>query len=90
MQAARPGPANPSDRTLDAVRAIRKDYGIFFTPEWVVDLMVGMVREPAMGDVLPAVLEPACGGAQFLRGIGRRRPALYAAARKVAGGAGAL
>ena len=45
----------------------RKDFGLFFTPEWVVDFMVNLVPEEIFLRNEPiTILEPACGLAQFL------------------------
>jgi len=56
------------------LKEIKKDFGIFFTPEWVVDLMVNMIE--VKGTQLK-ILEPACGLAQFLLGMKRKRDALF-------------
>ncbi|HGJ63970.1 TPA: DNA methyltransferase [bacterium] len=56
----------------------KKDYGIFFTPERIVDFMVNLID---VGKFINKqninVLEPACGLAQFLIGIRRNYPAIY-------------
>jgi adenine-specific DNA-methyltransferase len=57
---------------------IKKDYGIFFTPEKIVDLMVNLIDTSKFAvkkDI--NILEPACGLAQFLIGVKRNLPALY-------------
>lgn len=64
------------------LKDIKKDYGIFFTPEWVVNFMVHLIdieRLSAEEDI--TILEPACGLAQFLIGIGRNFPSLFSRAK---------
>lgn len=57
---------------------VKKDYGIFFTPEQIVDFMVGQIDVSRFTDKKEInILEPACGLAQFLVGIKRNFPALY-------------
>ena len=60
------------------LKDIKKDYGVFFTPEWVIDFMVDLIKVEKYidnNDIL--ILEPACGLAQFLSGIKRKKPALF-------------
>jgi len=60
----------------------KKDYGIFFTPERIVNFMVGLIdasRYTERKDI--AILEPACGLAQFLIGIKRNKPAVFKEAK---------
>lgn len=60
----------------------KKDYGIFFTPEWIVDFMVQLIDVDKLSskeDVF--ILEPACGLAQFLFGIKRNHPSLFERAK---------
>jgi len=60
------------------LRNIKKDFGIFFTPERIVDFMVGLIRTTKYaGGKDITILEPACGLAQFLIGIKRNNPALF-------------
>ncbi|MGB9721332.1 MAG: TaqI-like C-terminal specificity domain-containing protein [bacterium] len=59
------------------LKGIRKDYGMFFTPERIVDFMVNLIdvtKYTRKKDF--SILEPACGLAQFLVGIRRNQPAL--------------
>jgi len=66
----------------DKVKRIKKDYGIFFTPEPIVDFTVNLIdmkRLSGKRDI--SILEPACGLAQFLIGIKRNSPALFRKAR---------
>lgn len=66
----------------DKVKSIKKDYGIFFTPETIVDFMVNLIdikRLSGKKDI--SILEPACGLAQFLIGIKRNNPTLFKKAR---------
>ncbi len=59
------------------LKGIKKDYGIFFTPERIVDFMVNLIditKYTGKKDI--SILEPACGLAQFLVGIRRNQPTL--------------
>ena len=59
-------------------KSAKKDYGIFFTPEWVVDFMINLIdvdKYIIKKDI--TILEPACGLAQFLIGIKRNQPLLF-------------
>ncbi|HCG76895.1 MAG: DNA methyltransferase [bacterium (Candidatus Ratteibacteria) CG_4_10_14_3_um_filter_41_18] len=59
------------------LKGIRKDYGMFFTPEQIVDFMVNLIDVTEYTDKKDiTILEPACGLAQFLVGIRRNQPAL--------------
>ncbi|MBN1383383.1 MAG: N-6 DNA methylase [Elusimicrobia bacterium] len=56
----------------------KKDFGIFFTPERIVNFMIEMIdmkKISSRNDVF--ILEPACGLAQFLYGVKRIKPSLY-------------
>ena len=60
------------------LKEVKKDYGIFFTPERIVDFMVNLIEPTRYIDKRDiAILEPACGLAQFLIGIKRNHPALF-------------
>ena len=60
------------------LRDVKKDFGIFFTPERIVDFMVGLVDTTRLTEKRNVnILEPACGLAQFLIGVKRNHPALY-------------
>ncbi|MCX7761522.1 MAG: N-6 DNA methylase [Candidatus Kryptonium sp.] len=53
---------------------IKKDYGLFFTPEWVVKFMVNLIDFKLLEDRSKTgedirILEPACGLGQFLNAI---------------------
>lgn len=64
------------------LKGIKKDYGMFFTPEWIVDFMLNLIdvtKYTGKRDI--TILEPACGLAQFLIGIKRNHPALFKQAR---------
>jgi len=52
---------------------IKKDWGIFFTPQWVVDFMVYLIDEKSLSTNNLKILEPACGICQFLTGIKKRK-----------------
>ncbi len=59
------------------LKSIRKDYGIFFTPEHIVDFMVSLIDSRFVDKKELLILEPACGLAQFLFGIKRNNPRLF-------------
>lgn len=64
------------------LKDIKKDYGIFFTPERIVDFMVNLfdvIKYTDKKDI--TILEPACGLAQFLIGTKRNQPALFKQAK---------
>ena len=64
------------------LKSIKKDYGMFFTPERIVDFMVNLIditKYTGKKDI--SILEPACGLAQFLIGIKRNQPALFKQAK---------
>jgi adenine-specific DNA-methyltransferase len=69
------------------LKGIKKDYGMFFTPESIVDFMVNLIdpalskKERGIAKKDIAILEPACGLAQFLIGIKRNQPALFKQAK---------
>lgn len=56
----------------------KKDFGIFFTPERIVDFMINLIDTDRLTEKKDVnILEPACGLAQFLIGTKRNHPALY-------------
>ncbi|MFH2069984.1 MAG: TaqI-like C-terminal specificity domain-containing protein [Elusimicrobiota bacterium] len=62
----------------------KKDYGIFFTPERVVDFMASLIdTNRFMNKQDISILEPACGLAQFLIGIKRNHSSLYRKAQTI-------
>jgi len=66
------------------LKSVRKDYGLFFTPEWVVDFMVKLINVDELinkNDI--AILEPACGLAQFLIGIKKNYPFIFKKAKLI-------
>jgi len=66
------------------LKGIKKDYGIFFTPECIVDFMVNLIDIHKYVDKKDiAILEPACGLAQFLIGIRKNHPALFKRAKLI-------
>lgn len=66
----------------DLVKDVKRDFGIFFTPEWVVDFMAGMINEQIKEKHNALILEPACGVAQFLTGIKRNHPSFFGKSKK--------
>lgn len=65
--------------TVDkALKNIKKDYGLFFTPQWIVDFMVKLVNFNELVNKKDlAMLVPACGLAQFLMGIKKNYPFIF-------------
>ena len=60
------------------LKGVKKDYGMFFTPEWVVDFMVNLINVPQyLSKKEISIIEPACGLAQFLVGLKINHPALF-------------
>lgn len=51
------------------IEHIKKDKGIFFTPQWIIDFMVNLINEDILSKNNIKLLEPACGTCQFLTGI---------------------
>ena len=66
-------------------RERKKDFGIFFTPEWVVDFMTDLIENPGLNLKDLKILEPACGACQFLLGIKKKRKDLFDRAVKKVG-----
>jgi len=64
------------------LKGIKRDYGMFFTPEWIVDFMVNLIDAAKYTDKNGiTILEPACGLAQFLIGIKRNLPEIFKSAK---------
>lgn len=64
------------------LKGAKKDYGMFFTPEWIVDFTVNLIDIHKYSDKKDiAILEPACGLAQFLIGIKRIHPSIFKQAK---------
>lgn len=62
----------------DNLKDVKKDYGMFFTPEHIVDFMVNLIDiSDYTNENGIAILEPACGLAQFLMGIKRNQLAFF-------------
>jgi adenine-specific DNA-methyltransferase len=62
----------------DRVKQARKDLGIFFTPQWVVDFMINLIEEDKLNELSNVnLLEPACGMCQFLLGIKRNKKHIF-------------
>ncbi len=59
------------------VKHIKKDWGIFFTPQWVVDFMVNLIDERKLNTDGIKILEPACGICQFLMGIKKSKEHIF-------------
>jgi len=59
------------------VKHIKKDWGIFFTPQWVVDFMVNLIDEKKLDLSNVKILEPACGICQFLFGIKKKKSHIF-------------
>jgi len=67
------------------LKHIKKDLGVFFTPQWVVDLMVSLIDEDRLDLTDLKILEPACGMCQFLLGIRKNKNHIFAKASKKIG-----
>ena len=69
---------------IEKVKGDRKDFGIFFTPDWVVDFMIGLIEDEGLEFDNLRILEPAAGGCQFLYGVKKNRRDIFTKAiRKV-------
>ena len=68
-------------RVNNKVKHIKKDWGIFFTPQWVVDFMVNLIDDRLNLTDLK-ILEPACGICQFLQGIKKNKKHIFIRASK--------
>lgn len=67
------------------VKHIKKDLGIFFTPQWVVNFMIDLIDEDKLDLNSLNILEPACGICQFLHGIKRYKKDIFFIANKRVG-----
>ncbi|MGB9677592.1 MAG: TaqI-like C-terminal specificity domain-containing protein [Candidatus Ratteibacteria bacterium] len=65
----------------NSLKGVKKDYGMFFTPERVIDFMVNLIDIHRLPEKDIAILEPACGLAQFLIGIKRNMPEIFNSAK---------
>jgi adenine-specific DNA-methyltransferase len=61
-------------RIKNLLKSVKKAFGIFFTPEPVVNFMVGLIEKQILKKEGLSILEPACGFTQFLLGIKRNYP----------------
>lgn len=62
----------------DKIKHIKRSWGIFFTPQWVVDFMVALLDNDQINKAHHIkLLEPACGICQFLLGIQRSKKRLF-------------
>ncbi len=59
------------------VKHIKKDWGIFFTPQWIVDFMVNLIDGRNLDTSSVKILEPACGICQFLIGIKKNKEHIF-------------
>lgn len=59
------------------VKHIKKDWGIFFTPQWVIDFMTTLIDEERLDINNLKILEPACGICQFLLGIKNNKEGIF-------------
>ena len=79
---AMPGYRVYQDVVNNNLKSIKRDYGMFFTPEQIVDFMVNLIdvgKYTDKNDI--TILEPACGLAQFLVGIRRNLPKIFKSAK---------
>ncbi|MBT9130765.1 MAG: Modification methylase TaqI [candidate division WS2 bacterium] len=64
------------------LKSVKRDYGMFFTPEGIVDFMINLIDITKCADKKDiTILEPACGLAQFLIGLKRNQPELFKQAK---------
>ncbi len=59
------------------IGGFKRDWGIFFTPPWVIDFMVSLIDEDKICRSSIKILEPACGVCQFLFGIKRNKEHIF-------------
>lgn len=65
-------------RVIDEIlQSAKKDFGVFFTPVWVVEFMINLIDKDILSEREISVLEPACGLCMFLNGIKAFAPDLY-------------
>jgi len=70
------------DIVNNRLKSVKRDYGIFFTPERIVDFMVNLIDVAKYTDKNDiTIIEPACGLAQFLLGIKRNLPEIFKRAK---------
>jgi hypothetical protein len=67
--------AQPHERALDAL-GLRKELGAFYTPPWMVEVILDHALEPVLDGLADpltiSVCDPACGAGVFLIGAARR------------------
>ncbi len=68
---------SPTEHVSKRVERIKKDWGIFFTPSWVIDFMVSLIDERRLDMNSLKILEPACGTCRFLLGIKGRKERIF-------------
>ncbi len=73
------------ERINNKIKHIKKDWGIFFTPQWVVDFMLNLIDEDKLNLTDLKILEPACGICQFLHGIKKSKNHIFNQASKRVG-----
>ena len=69
----------------DKLNHIKKNLGIFFTPQRTVDFMVNLIDEENLNSDSIKILEPACGICQFLYGIRKNKSHVFSRATKKVG-----
>jgi len=69
----------------EKLKSIKKDLGIFFTPQWVVDFMTELIEEKKLESSEIKILEPACGICQFLYGVKKNKEKIFKGAKRVVG-----
>ncbi len=65
------------------IKPFKKDWGIFFTPSWLVDFMINLIDEKNLNIGNIKILEPACGICQFLMGLKKRSHIFESASVKI-------
>jgi len=65
------------------IEDVKKDFGIYFTPDWVIEYMISLIDTKYENCENIRILEPACGIAQFLSGLKKFKPSLFNKANKI-------
>jgi len=67
------------DKSLDnIIKHNKKDYGIFFTPAYIIDFIISLIDEEYLNNKKNInILEPASGLAQFLMGMKKNKPNIF-------------
>ncbi len=72
-------------RLNDKIKLIRKNWGVFFTPRWMVDFMIDLIDRDKVKQTDLKILEPACGICQFLQRIKKKGGDFFKQGSKIIG-----